>query len=205
MGDIKIYDLDSAIDRCNIKFFVETGTLNGDAIEYMRQYNLQKYVSFEIMPELAEKASNRFKDDDRVKIVCGDSSEILSDELKDLDGNIIFWLDAHFPGADIGIRSYGDEDDPDRNLPLEREVEVIKSRARDYNDIIIIDDLWIYEDDDYEWGAFDTHMENHGHSIRRKDLKCGDASFIREAFKHTHDLKIVYKYQGSYVLTPKLK
>lgn len=203
MGNIKIYDIEPVLRKFNTKFFVETGTLNGDAVDYMREYNLEKYISFEIMPELAEKASKRFKDDNRVQIICGDTSEILSDYINNLDGNIVFWLDAHFPGADIGIRTYGDESNANKNLPLEREIEVIKKRSKKYNDIIIIDDLWIYEDGEYEWGTFDSHMERCGHSLRKKDLNCGDASFIRNAFEETHNIKTVYNLQGSLILTPK--
>lgn len=203
MGDIKIYDIEPAIKKWDIKNFVETGTLRGDAIEYARQYPLERYISFEIMPSLAEKAAERFLEDERVEIVLGDSAEILGDKLKGLDGNTLFWLDAHFPGADAALRMYGDEKDPDKNLPLEKEIEAIAERAGKYQDVIIIDDLWIYEDGDYEWGTFDSHMERHGHSIRREDLKCGDASFIREAFKNTHNIKTVNKFQGSLVITPK--
>lgn len=204
MGDIKIYDIEPAIEKFDIKYFVETGTLNGDAIAYiLKEFPLlERYISFEIMPSLAEAASKKFHADKRVEIVLGDSAKILRDKIETLDGNILFWLDAHFPGADAALRMYGDEKDPNKNLPLEKEIEAIAERAGKYQDVIIIDDLWIYEDGDYEWGTFDDHMKRHGHDIRREDLKCGDASFIRDAFANTHDIKTVNKFQGSLVLTP---
>ena len=206
MGDIKIYDIENATRLGNIDYFVETGTLHGDSIEYVRNNSkpLKKYISFEVMKSLSKKAADRFKDDSRVEIIHGDSAELLSNTIKDLDGNILFWLDAHFPGADVGERIYGDESDPNRNLPLRSEISAIKERAGKYHDIIIIDDLWIYEDGDYEWGTFDSHMETHGYSLRREDLKCGNAEFIRKAFNSTHSIKKITKYQGSLIITPRV-
>jgi len=203
MGDIKIYDIGKIIEKYNSQFFVETGTLFGDAIEHVRKYNFQKIISFEIIEELADKAKDRFADDKRVEIILGDSSKVLPDNLKSLNGNAIFWLDAHFPGADIGINSYTDNMETDTNLPLEKEIRSIAERIGKYRDVLIIDDLWIYEDGDWEWGTFDNHMAKHGHSVKRADLCSGDSSFIRELFSKTHEIKIINKFQGSLVLIPK--
>lgn len=203
MGDIKIYDIGEIIDRCKSKFFVETGTLLGDAVEHVRQYKFNKIISFEIIEELADKAKERFKDDSRVDIVLGDSSKVLPEALDSLKDNTIFWLDAHFPGADIGINNYTDEIETDTNLPLEKEIRAIAKRIGKYKDVLIIDDLWIYEDGDWEWGTFDNHMSKHGHTVKRSDLCGGDTSFIRDLFSETHNIKVINRYQGSLVLIPK--
>lgn len=203
MGDIKIYNIKEIIEKCNIDYFVETGTLLGDAVEHVRGNNLKKVISFEIMEELVDKATKRFEEDDKVDIVLGDSSKVLPDTLSKLDGNTIFWLDAHFPGADIGINNYVDDIETDTNLPLEKEIRAIAKRIGKYKDVLIIDDLWIYEDGDWEWGTFDNHMAKHGHSVRRSDLCGGDSSFIRELFSETHTIKVINKFQGSLVLLPK--
>tara|TARA_R100001509_G_scaffold146831_2_gene103998 strand:- start:1021 stop:1641 length:621 start_codon:yes stop_codon:yes gene_type:complete len=206
MGDIKIYDLDTAIKKCNIEYFVETGTLEGDAIEYMLQFkSLKKLISFEIIKELVDKARERFKGNNRVEIVHEDSSKGLEKKLSNIKGNTIFWLDAHFPGADIGLTEYTNEVDKDTNLPLEKEIAAIKKRSKQYKDIIIVDDLWIYDNDKvYEWGTFDSHMEKHGYKLRRNDVNTTDSTFIREAFKETHRIKDVLKFQGSLVIIPNL-
>jgi len=206
MGDIKIYDIGTAIEKCNIEYFVETGTLEGDAVKYMLQFeSLKKLISFEIIEELVYKARERFKDNNKVEIVHEDSSKGLEDKLNEINGNCIFWLDAHFPGADIGLTEYTNNVDKDTNLPLEKEIAAIKKRSKLYNDIIIIDDLWIYDTDKiYEWGTFDSHMERHGHKLRRNDVNTTDSTFIREAFSDTHKIKEVLKFQGSLVIIPKL-
>jgi len=203
MGDIKIFDIAEIKEKCNIDYFVETGTLHGDTVEYVKQFNFKKIISFEIMNELAEKAKERFKGDDSIEIVEGDSSKVLEDHIKNLNGNILFWLDAHFPGADIGIRKYTDLEEPDTNLPLQEEVAAVKKRKNKFKDVIIIDDLWIYDDTkEYEWGSFNSHMRAHGHEVRREDICNGDASFIKEAFNDTHKCKEFINYQGSLVFLP---
>ena len=65
MGDIKIYNIEEIIERCNIDYFVETGTLLGDAVEHARGYNLKKIISFEIIEELVDKAKSRFEGDEK--------------------------------------------------------------------------------------------------------------------------------------------
>tara|TARA_R100001163_G_C5066744_1_gene205381 strand:- start:2819 stop:3439 length:621 start_codon:yes stop_codon:yes gene_type:complete len=206
MGDIKIYDLKTAIKKCNIEYFVETGTLRGDAVDYMLQFNsLKKLISFEIVEQLAREATDRFKGDERVEIVFGDSSKEIENKLKEIKGNAIFWLDAHFPGADVGINDYTNKMDKDTNLPLEKEIAAISERKLEYNDIIIVDDLWIYDaDKEYEWGTFDSHMKRHGHNVTRDQVNTKDSTFIREAFKETHTIKEVSKFQGSLVIIPNL-
>ena len=203
MGDIKIYDIGQIIDRCKSRFFIETGTLLGDTVQHVQQYNFEKIISFEIIEELADKANTRFIEDNRVEIILGDSSKVLPKSLNKLDGNAIFWLDAHFPGADIGINNYTDDIETDTNLPLEKEIRAIAERIGKYNYVLIIDDLWIYEDGDWEWGTFDNHMSKHGHAVKRSDLCGGDTSFIRDLFSETHNIKVINRYQGSLVLIPK--
>ena len=131
MGDIKIYDLKTAIKKCNIEYFVETGTLRGDAIDYMLQFNsLKKLISFEIVEQLAREATDRFKGDERVEIVFGDSSKEIENKLKEIKGNAIFWLDAHFPGSDYQGLAYDSEKDEEKRIPLQVELKII-SENRD--------------------------------------------------------------------------
>ena len=77
----------------------------------------------------------------------GAEIEVLEQILPEIKGNITFWLDAHFPGADAHMKTYESclNIDADTNLPLEREIELISKRTSSYTDILIVDDLWIYE------------------------------------------------------------
>lgn len=204
MGDIKIFDIQQVVERGTLECFCETGTLHGDAVEFIRQFGFKTIVSIEIVESLAQKAANRFANDLRVKIINGDSSKILSAICKQqLTGNTLFWLDAHFPGADNHLAAYDGEKNTNTRVPLKVELEIIKQRADKFKDVIIIDDLWLYEEGPFEWGTFNDHMKKFHNGEKREDICGQDSSFIYELFQSTHNIKKVNQHQGYLILTPK--
>ena len=101
-------------------------------------------------------------------------------------------MDAHYPGADFGLASYGDEKDMDKRLPLQKELETILA-VRDVNeDVFVIDDLRIYEDGDFEAGNWDERKKYGGDGIE----------FIEEMFDDTHYVVRSYNKQGFIILFP---
>lgn len=203
MGDLKPFDLQNFIKKYNNKVFIETGTLYGDGINYVKDL-FSELHSIEIDPVLAQRAQDRFKDISKITIHCGKSNEILSSVLNKIDDNILFWLDAHFPSADSHRASYSKEKDKDTRAPLEKELTIISKRNTKYKDIIIIDDLWLYEDGPFEWGDFDSHSKACNMNVTRKELM-GEISsdFVYRLFKETHNIKKIYKNQGYFIIYPK--
>ena len=67
----------------------------------------------------------------RIEILNQTSEEALADVLPavERDKPILFWLDAHFPGADFGLATYKDEHGREPALPLERELALIAKLA----------------------------------------------------------------------------
>lgn len=201
MGDIKIFDIQQLVEKANIKAFVETGTLYGDTIEFMRQFPFEEIHSIEIDAELAENARKRFDTDKRVQIHNGHSASVLKTLLPTIKLNTLFWLDAHFPGADAHKTQYGSVKDENINLPLKNELDLISKRK--FKDLLIIDDLWIYEDGNFEWGTFDKHMESIGSDVKRADICSTNSEFIYTLFENTHNFKKYNNHQGYLVLMPK--
>ena len=80
-----------------MKFFLETGTLMGDAIDAVKN-NFDTLYSFELSEKLAKDAQNRFCDEKKISIFQGDSSIVLSELLHNIHEPILFWLDGHFSG-----------------------------------------------------------------------------------------------------------
>ena len=113
--------------------FVETGTLNGFTAHW----------ASEIFPEVhtVEKFRKNFENSkafvkDRPNVIChlGDSAEILPKILTAYEGKPpLFWLDAHFCGAD----SAG----TDHQCPLLRELDSLRGRP---GDVILIDDARLF-------------------------------------------------------------
>ena len=193
MGSISRFNLTEIATDYNCLYFVETGTWKGDAVAYALQTNFSKIISVEIVADLAATAKRRFEFDKNVRIIKGDSVSVLSKELPLLQGNCIFWLDAHFPGADEGLLGYEAENNEDRRLPLEKEIEIISLSRPDFKDVLIIDDLRIYEDGPYDNG--NAPADTLPRTSRNID-------FIFHHFNATHHISRLYRDEGYIILTP---
>jgi hypothetical protein len=194
MGSISRFDLNKIIKEYNTFYFFETGTGQGDGIEYALKSPFRKILSTEIMPQLAKKASKKFTSFAQVSILESDSVKALADELPDLKSNCIFWLDAHFPGADAGMKKYDAMDDESIRLPLEREMNLIKKIRQGFDDVFIIDDLRIYQNGLYQHG-------NAPSDTRPRDRR--NIDFIRQQFSHSHLIAKLYLDEGYLLLLPR--
>lgn len=204
MGDLKIFDINSIKNKYNLDVFIETGTLHGDTVEWLLPI-FNELHSIEIDKELHAKAAIRFANVTKVKIHHGNSTEVLIKILPSINKSALFWLDAHFPGADVHKVPYDNEKNEDIRAPLYHEIEEIKKRKNLYNDVIIVDDLWLYEDGPYEWGSFDDHAQRCNFNVTRSELVTKNSSFLYEAFSDTHDITKDYRHQGYLMFFPKKK
>ena len=125
MGNINRFNLEDLITRHDLDIFVETGTLYGDGVDYALQFNFKKIISIEIDFMLFKNAKEKYKNNTRVDIIHGNSADILKNLVLTLNGNCLFWLDAHFPGADSHKLPYDYEKDIYIILPLEYEIRTI--------------------------------------------------------------------------------
>jgi hypothetical protein len=195
MGDLRIFNLNDIRLKYGSNIFVETGTLYGAGVDYAKEFFTEIH-SIEIDKELADKAKEKYKDDRGVYIHNGNSADVL--ETLKLDGDTLFWLDAHFPGADAHKVSYDDEKDPIKRAPLEKELTIISKRLHNYQDVIIIDDMWLYEDGPFEWGSLKDHLGK-----TRQELIGKDSTFIYDLFAPHRLIKKDYRHQGYFIITPK--
>ena len=207
MGNINIFNLNELIEKNNASVFIETGTLYGDGITHALKFGFKKIISIEIIPEVAENARQKFKDHSNVEIITGHSTDVLKSILPNIKENIVFWLDAHFPGCDANIKTYDEikKLDYSHNLPLEDELNLISERVLNYKDVLICDDLWIYEDvTKGKLTDFNTHCKLHNHNIRLEEINQGkDLSILYRKFGNTHEFKKVYREQGFVIVYPK--
>lgn len=208
MGALYRFDISSLIEGYGIKNFVETGTLHGDAVELVDSLGLVDEIhSIELLDKLHKECVDRFEGRDHIKIHKGLSVEVLEEILPKIEGNTLFWLDAHFPGADIGEESYIQPDKEDREvIPLESELEVIsRLRGGKYNDVIIADDLWLYEDGEYLCPAvtLDNHMKLYSKGETKEEIGKPNANFLEDLFDGTHEITRSNMDQGYVVMTPR--
>lgn len=187
MGELNQHALDHY--DCNI--FIETGTGKAVGTSHAVSYLQFKALhSIEIMQVLHEYAKNSLKDP-RLTYHLGHSVETLDKILPSIDKNdrIMFWLDAHFPGADYQLAPYVYDDE---NMPLDKELQIILKHRKNCRDTFIIDDLRFYEDGDFQLGNFDLGRPKQG------------IKFIEDLLGQTHSIKRDYRHQGFLILEPKL-
>lgn len=183
------------INTYNLCRFVETGTGVGESLAKALRYPFRSLWSSEIEPTVLDRARDRCVDD-RITLFLGPSSTMM-DKLGDLPSHepILFWLDAHFPGADYQIRPYEDVEDEALRLPLRDELALIKHHRPLNQDVILIDDARIWLDGDYDNGNIDPELAG----CRPSQL---GIDFIQAMFDTTHRIEVLTRDEGYILLTP---
>ncbi len=197
MGQLnQAIQIKNVLDFYDIKNFVETGTGQAELVRSVYEADETLNIhTIEVVPEIFEQNKIKFSYLNDVSWHLGTSFKILPEILPTFEGNTLFWMDAHFPGADFGLSSYGDEKDMDKRLPLKRELESIVQSRDVSHDVFVIDDLRIYEDGPFETGNWDERTKYGGDGI----------GFIEEMFEKTHYIGRSYNAQGSVILFPVTK
>ncbi len=194
MGSIKRFHIARIKKEFNCNYFFETGTWKGDGVAYAQQFGFDHIYSSEIIPEIANRAKKRFQNDKNIEILTGNSTDILKNTLASIPGNCIFWLDAHFPGAEEGLEKYNAFEDETIKLPLEEEILAIKRLREGFKDVILIDDLRIYET-----GPFDSGNLPEG----ILPPKVRTTSFIDQTFGQSHSILKSFKDEGYIMIVDK--
>lgn len=126
-----------AIEEFQNKFqtdtLIETGTYLGDMVEAQRNY-FKQIFSIELSKKLFDRANKRFKSFPQIKILQGDSGQVLHNLIPALNKPALFWLDGHYSR---GITAKGDKE-----CPVINELKAIFTSP--HNHIILIDDARLF-------------------------------------------------------------
>lgn len=111
--------------------FIETGSGSGEGIQAALSAGFQKVYSIELSPKMYEICTKKYKLNNDVHLFLGDSQDVLSKIIVEIDEPVTFWLDAHASGGDTMGAALP---------PIIEELEIIKSHSiKTHN--ILIDDL----------------------------------------------------------------
>lgn len=116
--------------RYRCRTLIETGTYRGDMVAAMVP-DFDRLLTVELDPGMAAAASERFHDLQQVRVVAGDSGEVLRDLLPSINERCAFWLDGHYSGPGTAFGS--------RPTPILSEIETIARHHRG-DHLILIDD-----------------------------------------------------------------
>lgn len=126
----------SEVQRTAPSVFVETGTYRGDTLARAAPL-VDRAISIELDPTLAELARSRFRGHPHVEIRTGDSAVELAGVVAEIDGPALFWLDGHYSGgatADSGAS------------PILAEIEAIAASPHDH--VVLVDDIRLFDGTD---------------------------------------------------------
>jgi hypothetical protein len=116
--------------------FVETGSWLGWTLFLTKKFGFQNIYGIELNPDCVQYCKDRFKDDPTIKILAGESPDILSELCPTLTEPVTFWLDAHASGTNLPGGKYG-------GCPLVQELEAINlSPCKDH--VLFIDDVRLF-------------------------------------------------------------
>jgi hypothetical protein len=196
MGELVIFDLNPYIENYNCKTYVETGTGIAVCLQHATQFNFNNFYSIEI-------ANQKFPQKN-INIIHDYSSQALKELVPILDPKtpILFFLDAHFPGADFHKISYEEsiKEYREEAFPLLNEIKIIKKHRDISKDVFIIDDWKLYDpSQNYEMPGWEhRHLQEELGLVTTADQ-------ITQEFVSTHDYEVKLRHQGFLFVTPKIK
>jgi len=119
------------IKRFKPQVFIETGTYKGKMVYAVMPY-IDNIYTIELSEFHFERAQNRFAGYPNIKIIQGQSGEVIPELMKNINQNCLFWLDAHYSG---GSTAKGELESP-----IEQELECIMNHEKAKDHTILIDD-----------------------------------------------------------------
>jgi hypothetical protein len=190
MGWISQFNLQQIINDFSIQHFVETGTGFGAGLAHAATFPFASLLSCEAHEGCFKHASGISYRRPVSIVHCG-SVDFINEVVGCIpkDEPILFWLDAHFPGADFAGASFAAEPDADVRLPLHRELEAIAAVRPLMRDVILMDDARIYIDLAFGSGAVPDYARGACPDARNID-------FIHEILAATHEVTVLLENEG---------
>jgi len=192
--------------RHGLSTFVETGTFKGDGLHTALLAEFRELHSVEIDPELYHSSAKVFASVPNVFVHLGESHVVLPHILEYAltDEPTLFWLDAYYPYADSGKHSYRHESNDLTRMPILSELSAIISYHSNVKDLVIIDDLRCFTDDERIPAlSFDRHMESlgaRGQGCTRQSVVGVELSDILRLTSGNFAHELVFQYKGYIVL-----
>jgi hypothetical protein len=162
MGSLTRHDIAKLKRDYGLRHFVETGTGIGGGLAAAGMHGFETLRSCEIDTALCMTTYSMYQNainPDLVRLYNCTSLEFLArDDVPPDDRPALFWLDAHFPGADYAGRAFDAEPDTKVRIPLEDELGLIRCRRPSGCDVIICDDARIYVDAPFQQGNLPANV-----------------------------------------------
>jgi hypothetical protein len=131
--------MEMLIDIFQPDVFFETGTYDGQTILNASEY-FKKAITVEIHPPLFAEVQSKFLEHPNIESYLGNSSELIARVGGQLEGTVLFWLDAHYSGKGTGMTHSANSGSAEAITPIREELRAI-SDAGMGDCVILIDDI----------------------------------------------------------------
>lgn len=119
--------------QLGLTHFVETGTFLGHTAAWAGAH-FPHVVTIELAPAIREAARARFAGQPHIRVLGGDSGNVLQEVLAGLDQPAVFWLDAHWSGSNTaGV---------DAECPVLAEISLLNRLAQPH--AVLVDDARLF-------------------------------------------------------------
>ncbi len=194
MGTLTKFELNEYIKKYELTDFIETGTYLGDGLNYAKNFKFKNLYSIELIEQYYNHCYTKFKEYNNIKLYNGKSTDMLSLIFtENRVGNTLFWLDAHLPHFYDSKYNTNYSENKNVLIPLEEEINIICNSKNTISDVIIIDDLRLYEIGNFESGNW-LDVINCGYN---------NIDFIFKNLDKTHNIKRMYENEGYLICLPK--
>lgn len=195
MGSMLRFNLEYLRTESSIERVVETGTGMGNSLDWAVRSGFAELHSVEMVEVLHAACRQRFAGVSHVHLAQGSSCDFLRHMAAQPAAPSLYFLDAHFSGgADFGLTSYTASSQADDSFPLLDELDILLEQDLS-NSIIIIDDIRMYFDGDFQKGACPEFARRwHERPLLLEKL---------DRLKDTHVSCLLRDDEGYLVITPK--
>lgn len=204
MGSLSSLPLAALAEAHGATWFCETGTAHGAGLSFALNVNRFNFcASIEVHEPTFLRASRRFAMDHRAHVYPGESPAVLAWLMERNPAPAVFWLDAHFPGVDVGAASFEETTDHARKFPAQDELNAISAAGR-AGDVILLDDarIWLGPMDALIVAPVDlTQPFGTPASAGAPPWRC-PIPLDLSAFAATHEARLIPVDQGYLILLP---
>jgi len=199
MASLTEHNLAKLIETYSLHTFVESGYGNGGSFRFAKQHGFLQWFSCDVIKESAMKGRDAWPEDcvahcNSITMVSAiqQARMVLGIDM----GNVLWWLDAHFPGVDTGFLDWESSHDQfGITNPAESELQAIMLGPHE-NDVILIDDAFLFRA-----GLINHRLEDRVPAVYKRFL--GSLEPFLDSLSATHRIKQTEGITGALSLYPK--
>lgn len=199
MASLAEHNLLDLTARYNLSTFFETGTGSGEGFRHAATFTFKHMFTCDVIEASASMTASKYPNHACIhgsSRVAVESFQFMRRWTQNSYGNVLWWLDAHFPGVDTGVLDWS------ASLarfgvtnPAKEELEAIMDGPHQ-GDVILIDDAFLFRA-----GLINQRLEDRVPSQYRQHL--GSLEGLLNDLSISHTIEVHPGHTGAICAYPK--